>query len=155
MSLTEETLFEKDDKIIQSITAKTFNFKRRLGTKSVLNNYTVKETDKTIILAGSTDFVNVFIFLSIYLSFSAETVKLESELLIVILRMSKPTTINPSPVFQVGFLIHSCFYFCFWVVWSLWYWATISSHDQGSLDQESTSRFKSLLKRWIIWKSIE
>ena len=99
MSLTEETLFEKDDEIIQGITAKTFYFQRRLRTESVLNYYTVKETDKIVILAGSTDFVNIFIFLSIHLSLSAESVKLESELLIIILRMTEPTTIIPSPVF--------------------------------------------------------
>ncbi len=45
----------------------------------------------------------------IHLCFTSETIKLVTEAFVIFLRMYMPTTIFPSPVLQVGFLVHGCF----------------------------------------------
>ena len=119
VSLAEEALFHQNHEIVLLVATKTFYFKKCFGTDSVLDNDAVKETHQIIILPGSANLMNERIPFCIYLSLTSVTIKLVTELFIVFLGMIMPAIVTPSPVFQVGFLIHSCFYFCFWVIWSL------------------------------------
>lgn len=108
---TEESLFHQNYKVVLLVSAETFHFQCSGGAERVLDDNPVEKTDQVVVLPCPANLVDVGVPFGKYLRLPAETVEPVSALLEKILWMRMPTALTPSPVFQVGFLIHCSFYF--------------------------------------------